>query len=207
MKRVSLVLFVALLAVSVLATAQAAQKAPSGKKKTTICHRTNSASNPYVKLRVSTAALAGHAHHSRDIIPAPAGGCPRTAMDPHHGGHVLAATLTGHAEIPGPGDPDGSGTASIRLTGGEGRLCFALTARNITLPAAAAHVHRGGAAVAGPVVVPLSPPDASGRSEGCVAVDRALVAEILANPSGFYANVHTSDFPAGAIRGQLQLVP
>ncbi len=206
MKRVSLVLFVALLAVSVLATAQAAQKAPTGKK-TTICHATNSASNPYVTLRVSTSALTGHAHHSRDIIPAPAGGCPHTMMDPHHGGHLLTATLTGHAEIPGPGDPDGNGTAAIRLTPGQGRLCFVLTARNITLPAAAAHIHQGGATVAGPVVVPLSPPDASGRSEGCVAVDRALATAILANPSGYYANVHTSDYPAGAIRGQLQLVP
>lgn len=206
MKRALFLLFVGLLAGSVLASAQAAHKPPSAKK-TTICHRTHSATNPYVTLRVSTAALAGHRHHSGDIIPAPAGGCPKVAMDPHHSGHVLTATLTGHAEVPGPGDPDGSGTASIRLTGGEGRLCFELTAKNIILPATGAHVHQGGASVAGPVVVPLSPPDAGGSSAGCVSVDRALVAAILANPAGYYANIHTSDYPAGAIRGQLQLVP
>lgn len=47
----------------------------------------------------------------------------------------LKATLTGAAEIPGPGDPDGQG---------------------------------------------------------------------VANPAGYYVNVHTSDFPAGAACGQLK---
>ena len=32
---------------------------------------------------------------------------------------------------------------------------------------------------------------------------RPLVKAILAAPAGFYANVHTAEFPAGAIRGQL----
>ncbi len=29
------------------------------------------------------------------------------------------------------------------------------------------------------------------------------VAEILANPSAYYVNVHNAEFPSGAIRGQL----
>lgn len=42
---------------------------------TPICHKTASASNPYVLLFVPTSALPAHASHG-DIIPAPAKGCP-----------------------------------------------------------------------------------------------------------------------------------
>ena len=38
---------------------------------------------------------------------------------------------------------------------------------------------------------------------GCVAGDAAVVSAIVADPSGYYVNVHTPEFPAGAIRGQL----
>ncbi len=77
--------------------------------KVTICHRTASATKPYVKITVSTrAALRGHQRHPGDIMPAPASGCPTVALTPTTGGTVLAATLTGANEVPGPGDPDGS---------------------------------------------------------------------------------------------------
>jgi hypothetical protein len=43
----------------------------------TICHATGSAKNPYVLITVSINGLNGHGKHTRDIIPAPAGGCPK----------------------------------------------------------------------------------------------------------------------------------
>jgi hypothetical protein len=45
--------------------------------KTTICHSTGSATNPYVEITISDNALQAHARHhdGRDIIPAPAEGC------------------------------------------------------------------------------------------------------------------------------------
>lgn len=119
-------------------------------------------------------------------------------------GRPLSATLTGEAEVPGPGDPNGSGTANITLNQGQRRVCFEIVVSDITLPATAAHIHVGSADVAGPVVVPLAPPDASGTSSGCVSdVDRDLIKAIRQNPSAYYVNVHTTDFPAGAVRGQL----
>jgi hypothetical protein len=45
--------------------------------KTTICHRTNSKKHPYLRMRVSVAALGRHMRHKGDIIPAPGGVCPR----------------------------------------------------------------------------------------------------------------------------------
>ena len=51
-------------------------------QKTTICHATGSATNPYVEITISDRALKAHARHQdgRDIIPAPAGGCPGAAV-------------------------------------------------------------------------------------------------------------------------------
>ena len=120
------------------------------------------------------------------------------------GGRILTADLTGAAEVPGPGDPDGSGTAIITLNPGLEMVCWEINVSNITLPAAAAHIHEGPAGVAGPVDVALSPPDASGHSSGCTSVDRDEMLEILQEVDEYYVNVHTSDYPAGAVRGQLE---
>jgi hypothetical protein len=121
---------------------------------------------------------------------------------------LLVALLTGAAEVPGPGDPDGVGVAGILGFPRIGAICFRILVRNITLPATGAHIHSGAAGVAGPIVVSLTAPDASGTSAGCVTgVDPALVSQILMHPDQYYVNVHTSDFPAGAIRGQLMRLP
>jgi CHRD domain len=194
----------AVLLMGIVAVAAVVQSAPAAKPtKTTICHRTLSAKKPYVKITVTKSVLKGHIAHPGDIIPAPPGGCPTVVLTAKKGGKKLNATLTGAAEVPGPGDPDGAGTALLRLRIGQGQICHTLSVSNITLPAAAAHIHLGAAGVAGPVVVTLVTPDADGNVQGCVAVDRALVKQILMNPAGYYVNVHTSDFPAGAVRGQL----
>jgi len=118
-----------------------------------------------------------------------------------NGGRPFTTTLTGAAEVPGPGDPDGSGTATLLLNPGQAEVCYQLTASGIA-PAFAAHVHIGPAGVAGPVVIPLVPPT-SGSSSACTSVPRDLVLAIIQNPENYYVNVHNAEFPAGALRGQL----
>lgn len=166
----------------------------------TICHRTTSAKKPYVRLSVSARQLRAHAKHAADIIPAPRA-CPRTLLTARSGGLAFQVALTGEAETPA-GDPVATGTATVRLRAGEGQVCHAVDAKNLP-PALAAHIHRGDAGAAGPVVIPLRTPNASGASSGCTAAARTLVASILADPASFYVNVHTNEFPGGAIRGQL----
>ena len=117
------------------------------------------------------------------------------------GGAPESATLTGAAEVPGPGDSDGSAFASLRLNPGQEEICYELTVSDIG-PATAAHIHRGAPDVAGPVVVTLAAPT-SGSSSACASVDRELVLEILKDPAAFYVNVHNEEFPGGALRGQL----
>ena len=122
---------------------------------------------------------------------------------------TLAATLKGANEVPDPGDPDGRGRAVVRLAGDQ--ACFLLQWSGIAAPMAA-HIHEGRAGMPGPVVVPFfqpgvnaaSLPDTLSSVAGCVGVDPALAARIAAKPGNWYVNIHTADFPAGAIRGQLR---
>ena len=123
------------------------------------------------------------------------------AVGADDGGRPFSTTLTGAAEVPGPGDPDGSGTATLTINPGQGEICYTLTVEGIA-PARAAHIHVGTATQAGPVVVGLMPPT-SGESSACATVDRGLAKAILKHPENYYVNVHTADFPAGALRGQL----
>jgi CHRD domain len=198
MKRLVLLLLVlGLSGAGALATATAGPDAT----RTTICHRTASTRAPYVRLRIQSSQLRAHIRHAADIIPA-RGACPATLLTPRSGGTAFQVALTGEAEAPTAGDPAATGTATIRLRAGQGQVCYVLEARNLPR-ALAAHIHRGPTGAAGPVVVPLRTPNASGGASGCAPAARALVGSILARPASFYANVHTNEFPAGAIRGQL----
>lgn len=113
------------------------------------------------------------------------------------GGNSLHATLTGKAETP-KGDPDGSGTAEIKISGKQ--VCWEIkVARVQTIQAA--HIHKGRPGVEGPVVVPFGKVF---KSKGCATTTAALAAAIRANPSRYYVNVHNVKYPAGALRGQLR---
>jgi hypothetical protein len=56
--------------------------------KVTLCHATGSATNPYVTITISANAVPAHDRHQdgRDIIPAPAGGCPGGSSQTGDGG-------------------------------------------------------------------------------------------------------------------------
>src|SRR5207302_820205 len=43
------------------------------------------------------------------------------------------ARMTGPQEVP-PGDPDGTGTAIVRLNAAEGLVCFKIVVQNVDLP-------------------------------------------------------------------------
>lgn len=118
---------------------------------------------------------------------------------------TLAVTMNGIQEVPGPGDPDGSGTVEVRVIPATRQVCWNLYARGID-PATGAHIHRGAAGTAPnvPFVLRLTTPDAAGRSQGCAIVDQRLAQELSLRAHDFYVNVHTAAYPAGAIRGQLR---
>lgn len=115
---------------------------------------------------------------------------------------TIVIALTGAAEGPGLGDPDGSGRAELRIDAPQGRFCYVLTVADIA-PARLAHIHKSPVGEAGgPIVVSLEAPT-DGSSEGCTAISPSLAQAILQTPADYYVNVHNPDYPGGAVRGQL----
>ena len=113
------------------------------------------------------------------------------------GGNSLHATLTGKAETP-KGDPDGSGTAEVKIDGTS--VCWELKTADVGTPMAA-HIHKGKPGVAGPVVVPFGK---TYKAKGCATASMAVAGAIKKNPAAYYVNVHNTKYPAGALRGQLR---
>jgi hypothetical protein len=123
------------------------------------------------------------------------------------GDRAFFAVMTGAKEVDasgqtGTGDPNGRGSFSATLDGRQ--LCYGIQVKNINDPVAA-HIHRGGPDVAGPVAQALEHPSAGdpGASSACVRLSRSLARSLRNRPGRFYVNVHTGDLPNGAVRGQL----
>ena len=117
-------------------------------------------------------------------------------------GRTLMVALSGAAEGPGLGDPDGSGMAELLIDAARGRLCYLLTVEDIA-PAQLAHIHKSPAGESGgPIVVHLEAPT-DGDSERCMAIAPEVALSILRDPADYYVNVHNAEHPGGAVRGQL----
>ncbi len=118
---------------------------------------------------------------------------------------TFTTSLNGAEERPGPGDPNGKGFVSLDIYP-NGTVCYSGKVQAIGREITGAHIHVAPAGSPGPVVVDLDPfgADITGNmASHCVVTSAETAAAIIANPSGYYVNVHTTAFPAGAIRGQL----
>ena len=147
--------------------------------------------------------------HAKKLVIALLAGAVLLTM----GGTALAATtfttnLTGANEVPGPGDPNGTGEARITVFPNLEKVCYRLEWHGIRQPMAA-HIHRGTAGQAGPVKVALFVsnhpiPRPIDTVLGCVRnLDQELLERIEAHPARYYVNLHNHAYPNGALRGQL----
>jgi uncharacterized protein (TIGR03437 family) len=135
------------------------------------------------------------------------------------------AILSSANEVP-PVSLNASGAATVWMhviRDAQGRVTSASVDFdvNFTLPAAnnvvGLHIHNGAAGVNGPVVIDSGIRGAepvavgtTGRIQRQAQVSASTTAAleavngVLSNPAGFYVNMHTTDFPGGVMRGQLQ---
>lgn len=127
-----------------------------------------------------------------------------TAPGETNEGTALVSRLSGAEEVPGPGADPGVGSFTINVSGTQG--CYEL---NVTMgeQPTKAHIHQGGAGVAGPVALDLMPDFEPGESattaERCLELSADLASKLLADPGAYYVNIHSAEHPDGAIRGQL----
>ena len=143
-------------------------------------------------LAVNTAAASDGTPPAGITVPGEATGAPA----------VLIASLEGRNEVTG-GATAGQALALIGIQGNT--LTYSITWRGIGTPTEA-DIHSGARGVDGDVVVPLftTPPNPTGGfASGTVTADPDLLAELRSDPTGYYAHLHTTAFPAGATRAQL----
>ena len=138
---------------------------------------------------------------------------------------VFTANLSSANEVPAISNAEAgaTGTATITLTPTRdsanaitgGTFKFQWTVRGLTNTSnvTLSHIHQAAAGTNGGVVVdsllsaatsiPTPAGTASFERDNLSAANAATAAAIVANPSGFYFNVHSTLNPGGVVRGQL----
>lgn len=128
------------------------------------------------------------------------------------GGALFVASMNGANEVPvqgGPavGDKDGAALEFVKVKGD--KVSVTVKWRGTAKPTAL-HIHQGAKGTNGGIKVDFTKLLAKAehhRVTGTVKVaDAALLKQLKADPNGFYANLHTAEFPGGAVRGQLHKV-
>lgn len=116
--------------------------------------------------------------------------------------HMVSTSLFGMNEVGQEGaDDDASGDFTGEVDLEAGTLCYYLDIEGLD-DVTAAHVHKGKKGENGPPVVVLETNNPDG-DEMCAQAEADVLADIARNEEDYYVNVHTTAFPAGAIRGQL----
>ena len=101
----------------------------------------------------------------------------------------------------GTGDLNGAGMVELKIDPAKKQVCCDFKLSGLSTPLMA-HIHQGPPLSNGPPVITLfTGPGAP--LDGCVTWLRGPLAEIVANPSSFYVNIETTEYPDGALRGQI----
>ncbi len=115
--------------------------------------------------------------------------------------HFLHGTLQSSQEVP-PNSSLGGGTVIVRYNSNTKILELWGDYQNLTSPITGSHIHQAPPDSSGPIIIELTN---SGDTTGTLRVTDTLTpeqeTELLAG--NMYANVHTTNFPAGELRAQL----
>ncbi|MEX0789729.1 MAG: CHRD domain-containing protein [Actinomycetota bacterium] len=98
---------------------------------------------------------------------------------------------------------DGTGTAQVDINSDENQVCYEISLDGVE-GVTAAHIHSGTSEEAGPVVVNLEYDGDDQGADKCIdGVSESDLEAISEDPANHYVNVHSQQYPDGAVRGQL----
>jgi hypothetical protein len=120
---------------------------------------------------------------------------------------TLGAVMTGSQEVPATTSP-GYGNFTMTLDAAHANATVTITVANLGANITGYHVHNAPAGSNGSIVFNiqgLGGTFTNGKLTGTFPITPSIATDMLANPQNYYANVHTSQFPGGAIRGQLSV--
>ncbi|HYH47918.1 MAG TPA: CHRD domain-containing protein [Acidimicrobiia bacterium] len=170
----------------------------------------------------------GHGGHDADGGHGGGPGGPPRSGEVHHRSGSFSFELSG-AQVPAGGDPAARAVAGLRLDPEAEMVCLRANWRDVAGAVTAIHVHRAPEGKTGPHHIDLLDGEhlagAANRVEFCVQVGGAQggggthahaagdhrpasspaerIQEVVDNPGEFYLNIHSTEFPDGAVRGQI----
>ena len=138
------------------------------------------------------------------------------AVSAHAAAVTFNATLLGANEAPTPVNSTGNGIGTFTFDTVAQNIAFNIGYSGLSSTAQMAHIHFGAVGVAGPIILPFSPnpTGTSGTLTGTLTTANLINQSTsgivtftdiynAAVSGNLYANLHTTLFPAGEIRGQL----
>jgi hypothetical protein len=121
---------------------------------------------------------------------------------------TFGAVLTGSQEVP-PTTSPGFGNFTGTFDATHSNITITLTVANLGAPISGYHIHeKAPGSPNGSIVINfqgLGGTFVGNKLTGTFPVAADVAARMIANPSNFYVNVHTTAFPGGAIRGDLAI--
>jgi hypothetical protein len=139
------------------------------------------------------------------VLAAVVGADPVAAARIHYSFVLRGDGVVGSTGVPEAGDPDARVVVGLTVDAEGLRLCLGFGGLRELATPTAVHLHRGSAGTNGPVVAEFEPPSMEGATDLCEGATPELIEDILANSEGYYLDLHTAEFPDGAVRNQLRL--
>lgn len=116
----------------------------------------------------------------------------------------LIVSANGANERPNSGAKTGSSTGTFTLDTAKNTICFSSMRTKGLEGVIGAHIHLGASSIEGSIFVSFDIAKFNHSGQVCSDAKHSVLVDIAAHPADYYFNVHTKDYPRGAVRGQLK---